>query len=268
MTAQLIGFVGQSPERLSCLLQRLRGVPWLAAADGIQPWGAGQYMDGQTILRTQPGGLKGDLALGDLLCPHADSPMFIARASPPGSSPLEEKQPFRFRRWLVALQSEVHLDGQRAPQIAALPGFVRRARRSRSDTELLFLNLIGRLYDERLLAGSVDDQAAAALVLGQLAGVVTSPTNLLATNGEALFAYRAAIPLYYCTFAGIAECAPCRLGHGYTSLAAIAEAHHRFRAVCVSSRPLETEEPWQEIPTGNVLVVGLDASTRLVGIAA
>lgn len=268
MTAHLIGFVGQAPERLSCLLERFRGVPWLAAADGMRPWGAGQYMDGQTIVRTQPGGHEGDLALGDLLFPRADSPMFIARASPAGARPFEEEQPFRFGRWLAALHTEVLLDGQRALWLAALPAFLWRARRSRGDTELLFLKLIARLHEERLLAASAADQVAAAAVLGHLAGAIASPTNMLATNGEALFAHRAAGPLYYCTFSGIADCAPCRLGVGYTSMAATVEAHRRFRAVCVSSHPFETEAPWHEIPARTVLVVGLDASTRLVGNAA
>lgn len=261
----LIGFVGNQAELLPCLLRRFHGTPWLAAADGVQQWGVGQYMGAHAIRRMQPGRLKEDLALGDLLVPRASSPMLIARASLPGSPALEDEQPFRFGSWFLAPQEEISADGQRAMWLAALPAFLRRARSSRGDTELLFLRLIARLHDEHLLDAALDDETKVALALRHVATAVDPPTNMLVTNGQALFAYRAALPLYYCMFAGIEACAPCRVGDEFTQFAPVAQSHHSFRGVCVASSPFDAGEPWQEIPAGTVLVVGLTGSTRFVG---
>lgn len=263
-TPTVIGFVGRTAERLPCLLRRFRATPWLLAADGVQPWGAGQYMGEQAIRRTQCGRLRGDLLLGDLLVPEARSPMVIARALPPGCEPVAGEQPFCLGQWLVIVQDRVAIDeGQRAAWLAALPPFLQRARRSGGSAESLFLRFMARLHEEHLLDAQGSDEGAVARAV---AGAATADlsANILATNGRALFAYRGGPPLTFHEFAGITACPPCRVGEGFTRFAPITESHLRFRGVCVASEGFAAAAAWQEIPANSVLVVDRTASSRIV----
>ena len=251
----LIGFIANNAQRLKCLLYRYRQSTWLRPCDCTAGWGAGQYVSGRILLRTQPGKLDHDLAPTDLLSANADTKCMIASGSTGETTPASGFQPFRYRHWLFATGGNLDLNGERNEILKALPPYLRYSAERASDEKLLFLSFIARRYRSGLLnqPASSAELASLLLIVGQS---LSPPVNILTTNGDVLLAYCGDVPLYYCLFENILDCEHCRISGAANVITSADQSHCSFKAICVASRPFDTPETWYEIAARDVFVAG------------
>ncbi|MCK5798158.1 MAG: class II glutamine amidotransferase [Deltaproteobacteria bacterium] len=128
----------------------------LRVADGAPSgWGVAYYQAGQPLLHKQP---RAAAAPFDIVDATHDlkTPLFLGQIREAWDLPNrnENTPPFRFRRWTFTLSgTPPHMDAVRDEVNEAIPKFIQRNIRGRTNAEIIFHLLLAFLND----AGKLDD---------------------------------------------------------------------------------------------------------------
>jgi len=256
---RLYGITGNQPARVECALaeaqnallqQSILDSRGIANPDG---WGVGVYEHGAPTVYKSARAAAHDTEFRDTAA-QVVSRNVIAhiRAATVGSSGLDNTHPFHHGPWLFAHNGTLAGFDRLGPQLEAeIPDHLLRQRRGETDSELMFLWLLGRMHDHGLdpLSGadSVNDildlLGAAVPELSHRAAAITrepARLNFLLTDGVHLGASRWGNSLYVTERAGRTDCEVCSATH----LSGPGES--RYRAIAIASEPI-TRETWIEV---------------------
>ncbi|MCA9666497.1 MAG: class II glutamine amidotransferase [Myxococcales bacterium] len=191
---------------LSVALQRYETV--LSFDDGApNGWGLGYFQGGQPLLRKQPR-LSGRLDFNEK-AKNLRSRLLLGHRRGGATTPIatENTHPFRFHSWIFCHAGTVdHFDAIRDDILSAIPDFIRRNLRGKTDSEhlfhlfLAFLNDTGKL-DENEVSGAAAGRAlhAAIVYIDRLVrdrDGTPPPLCCMLTNGRVLLATRRGMPMW------------------------------------------------------------------------
>lgn len=215
--ARLFGLIGNRADLAGRVLASEREALTVQSPNGQLGWGIGFYQGGEVLMRRRPiddhasidvAKVAGDVR-ADLLIGHV-------RTATIGSLRTENTHPFRYRQWLFAQTGTLpSFDSIRERLVASVPEFLRSSIRGETDAEILFyvflsfLHDAGRLNDALMKPSQVRDalRSCVAVVDGMAAEVGGDPSrvNLMASDGENIFALHRGAQMGYRVFAGKAD---------------------------------------------------------------
>jgi glutamine amidotransferase len=253
----LFSCICNQPERLLSALEPVRDV---LRCEGVTRWGLSYVQSGEVLLSRHPRAVTGDFdffdSLGDLKsdyligCADVDSDYR-------GNT---NTQPFRFRHWMFALQSNVedfptvHQEFEKH-----LPGFLRRSIKGKTPAEYVFYLFLSLLHD----SSQIDDhnlepnQSASAMqtALAMANGIIAAAElkghlgNLMLSNSRSMLAIRQTGPIFVRRLRQLED--PKR-------------PDTEFRSVFVVAAPDNPGEGFEELPERSILMVGRDLSTDII----
>lgn len=177
-------------------------------------WGIGFYQGGEVLMRRRPIDDHATIEVARLAADvRADLLVGHVRNATVGALRTENTHPFRYRQWLFAQTGTLALfDAIRERLVASVPEFLRSSIRGESDAEILFYIFLSFLHDaSRLTDGPIDPahgrealRSSVAVVDGMAAEVGGGPCaiNVMAANGEDVFALHRGAPMGYRVFSG------------------------------------------------------------------
>lgn len=266
---RLFGCTCNQPERLADALASVRSA--LVAEPPISRFGFGYIQSGEVLLSRRPHRASNrDVEAVDFY-PNLEeirSDYVIGHAATDdGLAGNANTQPFRYRRWLFALEGRIHAepgDMSRVQEslLAHVPGFLRRNVKGKTLAEHVFQIFLSMLHD----TNSIEDvnlplarsrralNAATTLVRSTLdaAGVDHVVGNVAATNGRCMLAARLAGPLYMRNLNVPSD------DRG--------DRDHSFRGVLAISSAAAPEEGFEEIPQGSALLVSRDLRIEVTAL--
>ena len=144
---------------------------------------------------------------------RADVVVGHVRNATVGALRTENTHPFRYRQWLFAQTGTLpSFDAIRERLVASVPEFLRSSIRGETDAEILFYVFLSFLHDAGRLNDTVIDPAnvrdalrsSVAVVDGMAAevGGESASINMMASDGETVFALHRGSQMAYRTFAG------------------------------------------------------------------
>lgn len=256
---RLYGITGNQPARVECSLveaqnallqQSIQDSRGRTNPDG---WGVGIYEHGSPTVYKSARAASHDTEFRDT-AESVVSRSVVAhiRAATVGSTGLDNTHPFTHGPWLFAHNGTLAGFEELKPQLEAeIPEHLLRQRRGETDSELMFLWLLGRMPAHGLdpLSGAdsanqiVELLAAAVPELSRRAEEVgeTALLNFLLSDGVHLGASRWGNTLSLVERTGWTDCDVC----GTTHLTGTGES--KYRAIAIASEPI-TRENWVEIP--------------------
>jgi len=257
---RLYGITGNQPARVECALveaqnallqQSVLDSRGVSNPDG---WGVGIYEHGSPIVHKSSRAAAHDVDFRRT-AENVVSRSAIAhvRAATVGASGLDNTHPFVHGPWLFAHNGSLAGFDVLEPQLEAeIPDHLLRQRRGETDSELMFLWLLGRMHTHGLdpLSGadSANDVvgllAAAVPELNDRATAVAKEParlNFLLTDGIHMGASRWGNGLFVTERTGRTDCEVCRSTH------LTGPGESRYRAIAIASEPI-THETWIEVP--------------------
>ena len=215
--ARLFGLIGNRADLAGRVLLSEAEVLKAKAGSSQLGWGVGFYQGGEVLMRRRPiddrpiidvARLTGDVR-ADLMIGHV-------RSATVGSLRTENTHPFRYRQWLFEMTGTLPaFESIRERLLASVPEFLRSSIRGETDAEILFyvflsfLHDAGRLNDALMAPSHVRDalRSCLAVVDGMAAEVGGAPSkvNLMASDGETIFAVHRGAEMGYRTYAGKAD---------------------------------------------------------------
>ena len=254
---------------LGCLLRRLSGRVTLGP---VQPAaGVGFFESDDVLVRKRPlAGLEPAFErLADGV--ESEAALITSGVALAGARTFDERHtlPFRFKRWLFAIAGQTEpLRPARAPLVAALPEYLRRAVTGESAAESLFFTFLARLRDAgRLDDIDVDAQTAARALAAAVGaaerafeqqGAPLPPLAVVATNGRVMAALRRGHPLWLGQLEGLLPCARCEVAEGGRALDPRVAEHRNLRAAVLVSGVQAGPSGFRELAEGEVLAVPRD----------
>ncbi|MCH7585748.1 MAG: class II glutamine amidotransferase [Acidobacteria bacterium] len=256
---RLYGITGNQPAPVECALveaqnallhQSILDSRGVANRDG---WGIGVYQHGAPTVYKSARAAAHDVEFRNT-AERVVSRNVIAhiRAATVGSSGLDNTHPFQHGPWLFAHNGTLTGFEKLEPQLEAeVPDHLLRQQQGETDSELMFLWLLGRMHEHGLdpLSGadSVNDildlLATAIPELSHRAAAITrepARLNFLLTDGVHLGASRWGNSLYVTERAGYTDCEVCDATH------LTGPGESRYRAIAIASEPI-TRETWIEV---------------------
>jgi glutamine amidotransferase len=245
------------PERLLTALEPVRQV---LLTEDVTRWGLSYVQAGQVLLSRHPRAVAGSFDFYDSLG-QLNSDYLIGCAD----VDLDYKgnnntQPFRFRHWMFALQSDLQDFARVHESVAShMPDFLRRSIKGKTPAEYVFFLFLSLLHD----SAQIDDhnvdpndcaaaiQAALALAKGIVkeAGLEGDFGNLMLSNSRCMIAVRQAGPLYLRRLRQLED--PKR-------------PDTEFRSVLVVSAKENPGEGFEELPEDSILIVKRDLNTDIL----
>lgn len=219
--SRLVGFIANRPDLCNRFASYEREV-LTTCNTGQTPWGwgVGFLQSGDVLLKRRPLDERTELAVADMISDvRADLLITHVRRASVGALRAANSHPFRYRHWLFADTGTVEGFGQLRPRLhESLPGFLRRAVRGDTDSELLFHMFLSFLHD----AGKLDSlvvppdeccsalRASMALLdrMGEEEGLQASRLNILVATHDYLVAAHRGAPMAYRMLAGRADFEP------------------------------------------------------------
>ena len=276
---RLYGFRANAPSKVDCSLveaqnalleQSRRDERGLENADG---WGIAYYPNGTPNVLKRYTAAHADVEFSEAATEIA-APTLIAhvRRATVGRSQIENTHPFFRGRWTFAHNGTVTAFEWVAPRLEAeTEPRLLGEHRGTTDSELLFLWLLGRLAAEGIdLDAPLDDldrtleifaeSVARAAELSNAEGAEEeAKLNLLLTDGHALMASRWGNSLHVLQREGVQDCEICGICH--------VDAPHRegYRAAIAASEPI-TSEAWRPVPERSVLAIDADIGVLFASI--
>ena len=245
------------PERLLSALEPVRAA---LQTENVTRWGLGYVQAGQVLISRHPRAVTGPFdfyeSLGQL---NSDYLIGVAEvdADYRGNN---NTQPFRFRHWMFALQSDLQ-DFPSVHEAFAkhLPSFLRRSIKGKTPAEYVFFLFLSLLHD----SAQIDDhnvdpndsaatlQTALALAKGIVAdaGLTGSLGNLMVSNSRSTLALRQAGPLFLRRLRQLED--PKR-------------PDTEFRSVLVVGADENPGEGFEELPEDSILIIKRDLSTDIL----
>lgn len=215
--ARLFGLIGNRADLAGRVLASERDALNVHSRNGQLGWGVGFYQGGEVLMRRRPidDHVAVDVAkvAGDV---RADVLIGHVRNATVGSLRTENTHPFRYRQWLFAQTGTLpSFDVIRERLVSSVPEFLRSSIRGETDAEILFyvflsfLHDAGRLNDSLMAPGHVRDalRSCVAVVDGMAAevGGAPAPVNVMASDGEHIFALHRGAQMGYRVFSGKAD---------------------------------------------------------------
>lgn len=212
--ARLFGLIGNRADLAGRALASEKDALAVHSRNGQLGWGIGFYQGGEVLMRRRPiddhttidvakaaGDVRADLLIGQV------------RSATVGALRTENTHPFRYRQWLFAQTGTLSsFDSLRERLVASVPEFLRSSIRGETDAEILFyiflsfLHDAGRLNDATMKPSQVRDalRSCVAVVDTMAAEVGGAPSqiNLMASDGEHIFALNRGAQMGYRVFAG------------------------------------------------------------------
>lgn len=212
--ARLFGLIGNRTDlagrvlafEADALRVRSRGAPL--------GWGIGFYQGGEVLMRRRPIDDNATIEISRVAADvRADVVVGHVRNATIGALRTENTHPFRYRQWLFAQTGTLpSFDSIRERLVASVPEFLRSSIRGESDAEILFyvflsfLHDAGRLNDTLIDPANVRDalRSSVAVVDGMAAevGGESASINMMASDGETVFALHRGSQMAYRTFSG------------------------------------------------------------------
>lgn len=263
--AYVIALLSSDPSHLRCQIHRLRDEIVMGSKED-EALGLGYYADDDVLVAKRPSH-GGTLDVANLAREVVSSSLVALSQKIPGGFDEDAVSPFRFRRWLAAVDGNVEgFADLRASLLAELPDLISRQIRSTSDREhicALFLKELktqGRLDDANLTAPDAARCLGFAVRsidrLCRAAGITRpAPLALAASNGRILLAARRGRPLSYALLEGLSTCELCGLDAKTPETDARVSSHRRCKAVALATEP-SAGAGFLEIPDGSVFSVG------------
>ncbi len=264
---RLYGFAANQPTRLECslveaqnaLLQQSRlDRRGRANPDG---WGIAHYESGIPRVERRTRAAYQDLEFSAAAQRiKAESVIAHVRAATIGGIVPQNTHPFTHGPWTFAHNGTVTGFEHVGPLLLAqTPAEILTRRRGTTDSEVVFLWLLGRLsrfgLDPNRPAGDV---TAIVEMLGEAIPLLAAmpetagagepaKLNLMLTDGQHLVASRWGNTLWWTERDGVTDCSVCSLRH--------ADPVPGYRAVVIASEPI-TSEAWHEVPEGSIVAAG------------
>lgn len=258
----LFGCICNQPQRVGEALAPVRSL--LAAAPPVARWGLAYVQSGEVLLSRTPRTSEVPVDFFEAI-ENVPSDYLIGHASntnvADGLSGNANTQPFRFRRWMFAMEDVAEHHHELAPRLLEhVPEYLRRNIKGKTLGEHVFHVLLSFLHD----AGSLDDpnldtqasrralRDAFALVYGEItkAGVQASLGNAIVSNSRSMLALRLDAPLYLR-----------RLKVPVSKRDA-----ETFKGVLAVSTAADPGEGFEEIPARSVLAVSRDIRTDIASL--
>jgi glutamine amidotransferase len=256
----LFGCICNQPQRVGEALAPVRSL--LVAAPPVARWGLAYVQSSEVLLSRTPRSSEDPVDFFEAV-EQAPSDYVIGHASPAdGLHGNANTQPFRFRRWMFAMEGVADQDQSVAPQLLEhVPEYLRRNIKGKTLAEHVFHVLLSFLHD----AGALDDphldthasrralRDAFALVYGELTkigGGRTSLGNAIVSNSRSMLALRLDAPLYLRRL----------------KVPVSKRDTETFKGVLALSTAADPGEGFEEIPPRSVLCVGRDIRTDIASI--
>ncbi len=255
----LFSCICNQPERL---LAALEPVQHVLRTNKVTRWGLGYVQSGEVLLSRHPRPVEGTFEFFTSLGSLASDYVIGCAASDDEYKGNTNTQPFRFKHWMMALESDIP-DFAEAHQALdeILPPFLRRSIKGKSPAEYVFHIFLSLLHD----AGQLDDynlptadtmatmRSALAMSSSVLAKVGVRGTlgNLVVCNSRSMVAARLAGPLYLRRLRQLED--PKR-------------PDTEYRSVLVLGADTHPGEGFEELPERSFLCIGRDISTDISAI--
>lgn len=212
--ARLFGLIGNRTDLAGRVLAFEADALRVQSRGAPLGWGVGFYQGGEVLMRRRPidehPSIEISKVAGDV---RADVLVGHVRNATVGALRTENTHPFRYRQWLFAQTGTLpSFDSIRERLVASVPEFLRSSIRGETDAEILFYVFLSFLHDAGRLNDTVIDPAhvrdalrsSVAVVDGMAAEVGGEPAsiNVIASDGESLFALHRGAQMAYRVFSG------------------------------------------------------------------
>lgn len=260
----LFGCICNQPQRVGEALAPVRSL--LVAAPPVARWGLGYVQSSEVLLSRTPRSSEDPVDFFEAV-EQVPSDYIIGHASrADGLHGNANTQPFRFRRWMFAMEGVADQHQNLTPQGVApqllehVPEYLRRNIKGKTLAEHVFHVLLSFLHD----AGALDDphldtqasrralRDAFALVYGELTknSMRASLGNAIVSNSRSMLALRLDAPLYLRRL----------------KVPVSKRDTETFKGVLALSTAADPGEGFEEIPPRSVLCVSRDIRTDIVSI--
>jgi predicted glutamine amidotransferase len=212
--ARLFGLIGNRADLAGRVLASEKDALSVQARGGQLGWGVGFYQGGEVLMRRRPLDDHPSIDVAKVATDvRADLLVGHVRNATVGSLRTENTHPFRYRQWLFAMTGTLpSFDSIRERLTASVPEFLRSSIRGETDAEILFYVFLSFLHDAGRLNEAITPsphvrdalRSCVAVVDGMAAEVGGEPAgvNLLASDGENIFALHRGAQMGYRVFAG------------------------------------------------------------------
>ncbi len=205
---RLFGCICNQPERLNAALEPAR--ERLIANAPIARWGLGYIHSGQVLLRLHPRTAETDVDFFEATDGIRSDYVIGATCNSDGLGGNENTPPFRFRRWMFAMEDANDAATEWSEFNEAIseqiPGYLRRNMSGKTASEHIFHLLLAMLSDgAKMDHPNLEMVEARDALRGTLAAVYSqltrlgasvTPGNLIVTNGRFMLAARLGGPLH------------------------------------------------------------------------
>jgi len=260
--SRLIGIVCNQPERLKQIVAPAKDA--LVCDEAPHGWGLAFFQGGEVLLQRHPKPAA-PVDFGEVVR-ELTSDYVIGNVRAAGAKPAPENTPpYRYKRWVFGHAGRIEgFDNMLPDLLQAVPDFLRRNIRGKTDSEHLFHLLLAFMHDD----GKLDDQEprvadaenavrAMLLMTEQLAaarGCKLHGLNLVLTNGRIMAAARRGPTMWW------------RRQHTDTP----PKGHDTpplQRSVIFLSEPAHLPgEGFEEIPDGSIVTVTRDFHTHICSL--
>jgi glutamine amidotransferase len=274
---RLYGFLANEPTKVECTLVYAQNALMIqshadrrgvAHADG---WGVAWYENGcaPAVERRDTAAYQDTQFSRVAERVFATTVVAHVRKATVGSASPHNTHPFRHGPWIFAHNGTVRGFERVGPRIASeTPADLRPRRRGDTDSEAVFLWLLGRMREVGIdIDRETPDPVRLSTVVRESVGVLAARSaaedgdeppklNFVVTDGRTLVATRWQNSLYWLRREGVHDCELCGIPH---------VRHERgapYRALLVASEPI-TREEWTEMPEASAILMDPDLQVTI-----
>lgn len=255
---RLFGCICNQPERFKAVVEPVRAA--LVAPAPVARWGLGYVHSSEVLLLRNPRVSETEVDLFEAMENLATDYLIAATSPADGLKGNANTQPYRFRRWMFAMDDGIdQLDEVGPALLEHIPEYLRRNIKGKTASELVFHLFLAMLHD----AGRMDHpnlepvegcralRDALAFTCSQVtrAGGSSGPGNIIVTNSRFMLAARLDRPLYIRQFREHLD--PKRV-------------ESQLKAVLAISADAEPGEGFEEVPPRQVVAVHRSVLSEIV----
>lgn len=255
---RLFGCICNQPERFNAVVEPVRAV--LVAPAPVARWGLGYVHSSEVLLLRNPRVSETDVDFYEALSGLSTDYLIAASSAADGLKGNANTQPYRFRRWMFAMDGGIeNLDEVGPALIEHVPEYLRRNIKGKTASELVFHLFLAMLHD----AGRMDHpnlepsegcralRDALAFTLARItkAGGGSGVGNIIVTNSRFMLAARLNQPLFVRQFREHID--PKR-------------AESQLKAVLALCADENPGEGFEEVPTRQVLAVHRSVLSEII----
>jgi glutamine amidotransferase len=235
------------------------------ASAPVPRWGLGYVQSGQVLLSRTPRASETDVDLWSPLDRVTADYLVVHACDEDGLRGSVNTQPFRFRRWMFAVQDNTLAGGFEQIHDGVLehiPDFLRRNLKGKTPAEHVFHLFLSFLHDSGLIDDvnldpadarrALRDTLALLLSMNARAGGKGAPGNIMLSNGRMMVAARLEEPLFLRRL----------------KVAPVDKEPESFRGVLALSASENPGQGFEEIPKRSVLEISRDLDIQIASLDA